>query len=155
MSSRTGRWDRLGRLLAVGLLTLANPVHPRLFETPMSFLSDGSAPEGQPLRVAGYFGLNGTHAGKLFYWCGGPPLQLLSPQLPSAPRACLQAFYSPTRQVLREQERPSDRPPHPLAQRRPRLLHVAVGLLRYERLALIPPLNLLPLCSLHGCKPGG
>lgn len=42
-----------------------------LIETPMSLLSNPTSPlVPQPQRVTGYFELNTTHAGSMFYWYG-------------------------------------------------------------------------------------
>lgn len=46
-------------------------VQATLIETPMSLLSNTRTPlDPQPQRMTGYFELNTTHAGSMFYWYG-------------------------------------------------------------------------------------
>lgn len=58
------RWASLAVCMSV--------VQAVLIETPMSLLSNPTSPLApQPQRVTGYFELNTTHAGSMFYWCEG------------------------------------------------------------------------------------
>lgn len=60
-----------GKMRCVFALACISLVGASLIETPMSLLSNPTSPLGpQPQRVTGYFELNTTHAGSMFYWYG-------------------------------------------------------------------------------------